>query len=103
MDRTPGELGLRSGLSLLSSGVCDLIWRGNRGQYPSRSEAAVTVCAEMLQTGYGAAEIWMIMSDPAYGISKHFFSQGAEQAEDWLEQLVSEACEAVNRSEGDDE
>ncbi len=102
MEQSPEELGLRPDLSLLPIEVRDLILYGNRCQYPDHSEAAAAVCATMFQAKYAADEIWMVMTDPTNDISKEFFSKDATQAEDWLERIVCEAYEAVDRSQGGD-
>ncbi|HVF00910.1 MAG TPA: hypothetical protein VNA27_06160 [Rubrobacteraceae bacterium] len=91
MDLSPEDLGLAPDLSLLPADVRDLIRRGHPGHYPSYSEAAVEVCAEMFQAGFGVNEIWMIMTDPTNGISRAFYSQDGEQAEAWLDRVISKA------------
>jgi hypothetical protein len=103
MDRSPEDLGLAPELSLLPAEVRDLIRRDNRGEHPSHSEAAAAVCVELLRAAYGASEVWKVMTDPANGISKEFFLQNGEQAEAYLERIVSEAYELVDRRERDDE
>jgi hypothetical protein len=97
-DRSLETLGLAPDLSSLSREVLDLIRDGSRNGNLGGSEAAVAVCMEMLRAGYGAAEIWMIMTEPTYGISKLFFSIGATQAEDWLERIIREADAVVAQS-----
>lgn len=71
-DRSPEDLGLAPDLSRLSSEASDLIQHGNRGQYPSSSEAIAAVCAAMFQVGYGFGEVWTVITDPTYGISNGF-------------------------------
>jgi hypothetical protein len=103
MDRSPEDLGLAPELSRLSRRVHTLILHGSRDGHPDRSEAAVEVCAAMFKAGYGVDEVWMVMTYPANGISKEFFLQNGEQAEAYLERIVSEAYELVDRRERDDE
>ncbi len=103
MDQSPEHLGLAPDLSRLQSEVRELIRHGHRGQYPCHSEAAAAVCVELLRAGFGVDEVWMVMTDPRNGISRAFYSQDGEQAEAWLDRVVSEAYEALNRSERDDE
>jgi hypothetical protein len=99
MDQSPEDLGLRPDLSRLSIEVRDLIQHGNRDGHPGGgSDAAVAVSMEMFRAGYGAAEIWMIMTEPTYDISKLFFSIDATQAEGWLERIIREADAVVARS-----
>ncbi|HVF00290.1 MAG TPA: hypothetical protein VNA27_02990 [Rubrobacteraceae bacterium] len=103
MDRSPEDLGLAPDLSLLPAEVRDLILHGNRGQYPTHSEAAAAVCVELLRAAYGASEVWTVLSDPTNGISKVFFTKGGEQGEAWLERITYEAHEAVARSGCDEQ
>ncbi len=84
------KLGLAPNLSRLPAGILELIKRGNRTEYPSRSEADWAVCVEMLRAGYGLDEIWMVMTNPENGISQKFFEKGA-LAEDYLELTISKA------------
>ncbi len=95
MCRSLEDLGLSPELSRLSSNMLDLIRNGNRGEYPNRPEASEAVCAAMFQAGYVVAEVWIVMTDPANGISEGFFEEGGERAEVHLELLISEAYEAT--------
>ena len=100
MDRFPEDLGLCPDLSRLPSNVLDLIQNGNRGEYPSRSEADMAVCATMFRAGYSVDEVWMVMTDPANGISEPFFEENGERAEVHLELLISEARHAGGKKGG---
>lgn len=92
MGLSPEDLGLRPDLSRLPNETRDLIRDGSsNGNLGGGSEAAVRACVEMFRAGYGAAEIWMVMTEPTYDISKLFFSIDATQAEDWLERIIREA------------
>ena len=99
MDLTPEDLGLAPDLSDLPGELVDLIRHGNRGQYPTHSEAAVAVCAAMFRVDSGVAEIWMVMSDPTNGITRAFYSQDGEQAEAWLDRLISEPDGKATKAE----
>ena len=101
MNWTLGDLGIVPNLSRLSGEMRDLIQHGNRDRHACCSEAAVAVCRHMLRAGYGIDELWMVLTDPRNAISDSFFSKDATLAEAWLEQIVSEAHEALNRSERD--
>jgi len=63
-------------LSRLSGRIRALISRGNRKQYPSRSEADFAVCLAMSAAGYTEAEVWAVMTDPAHGISEKYLEKG---------------------------
>lgn len=91
MDQCSEDLGLRPDLSPLPSAVRDLIHHGSSNGDLDDSEAAVAVCAALFRAGYGVDEVWMIMTDPRNGISKGFFSLDGEQAEVWLDRVISEA------------
>jgi RepB DNA-primase from phage plasmid len=65
-------------LSKLSPRMRDLIEHGNRGEYPSRSEADFTACVAMFGAGYVEVEVWAVMTDPANGISEKFFEKNRE-------------------------
>ncbi len=95
MGRSLEDLGLWPELSRLPSSVLDLVRNGNRGEYPHRSEAGAAVCTAMFRAGYGVDEVWMVMADPANGISEKFFEEDGERAEAHLELLISEAHEAT--------
>ncbi len=95
MCRSLENLGLCPDLSRVPEEVLDLIQNGNRGEYPSRSEADMAVCATMFRAGYSVDEVWMVMTDPANGISEEFFEEDGKCAETHLELLISEAYEAT--------
>ena len=95
MGRVSKDLGLSPELSRSPSNVLDLIQNGNRGEHPDRLEDYMAVCTAMLRAGYNVAEVWMIMTDPANGISEEFFEGGGERAEAYLEMLISEAHETT--------
>jgi hypothetical protein len=99
MDQSLEDLGLAPDLSRLPSEVRDLIRDGNRGQYPEHSEAAAAVCAAMFRVDFGAAELWMVMTDPTNVISNSFFSRGGEQGEAYLERIISQAHDLTVRKE----
>jgi hypothetical protein len=103
VEQSPEDLGLCPDISRLPSEVRCLIRNGNRDGCPSYSKAAGVVCTEMFKPGFGVDEVWMVLTDPANGISEVFFEEDGEQAEAWLERIICEACEAVNRSEHGDE
>jgi hypothetical protein len=64
------NLGLAPDLSRLPPKVQSLIKNGNRGEYPSRSEADWAVCVAMFRTGYGIDEVWIVMTSPENDISE---------------------------------
>ncbi len=99
MYQAPEDLGLRLTLSLLPAKVHDLIRNGNRGEYPNRPEASEAVCAAMFQAGYVVAEVWIVMTDPANGISEGFFEEDGERAETHLEQSISEDLKVAELGE----
>ena len=72
----------------------DLIRDGNRGEYPSRSEADMAVCVAMLGAGYGVVEVWAVMSDPNNGISEKYVDKG-RQGERYLTLTMSKALSVV--------
>lgn len=72
MGWSPENLGLVPDLSRLPSNMLDLIRSVNCGEYSSRSEARVAVCATMLRAGCGVDEVWMVMTDSANRISEGF-------------------------------
>lgn len=94
MCRSLEDLGLCPDLSRVPEEVRNLIRHGNRGG-TNRSEAGVAVCAAMFQARYSVAEVWMVMTDPANGISETFFEEDGKCAETHLELLISEAHEAL--------
>jgi hypothetical protein len=65
-------------LTRLSPKMRDLIVHGNRGEYPSRSEADFAACVAMFGAGYAEAEVWAVMTDPANGISEKFLEKGRD-------------------------
>jgi RepB DNA-primase from phage plasmid len=73
---TPQHIRHDVDLSRLSPRVRDLIVHGNRGEYPSRSDADFAACLAMFGAGYGETEIWAVMTDPANGISEKFLEKG---------------------------
>lgn len=95
-DLSPENLGLTPDLSRLPREIQDVIRLGdNRGNW-SRDEARVAVCAAMFRAGYGAAEIWAVMTDPLNGLSGDFFEEHGDQAEATLERIISTAHDAHN-------
>jgi hypothetical protein len=74
----PKELGNAPEPSRLSRRMQDLIRYGNRGEYPSRSEADMAACMAMFGAGYGEAEVWGMMTDPINGISEKFLEKGRD-------------------------
>jgi hypothetical protein len=75
----PTDPGSAPDLSRLSARVRALILGGNRGAgspYPSRSEADFAVCLAMLAAGYGEADVWAAMTDPANGASEKYREKG---------------------------
>lgn len=77
-DRSPAPQYIRQDvdLSRLSPRVRDLIVHGNRGEYPSRSDADFAACVAMFGAGYAEGQVWSVMSDPANGISEKLFEKG---------------------------
>ena len=86
----PADMSPPSQLSRLSRRMQDLIRHGNRGEYPSRSEADMAACVAMLGAGYNAAEVWAAMSDPNNGISEKYREKG-HQGERYLTLTISKA------------
>lgn len=84
------ELGLTPDLSRLSEPVRQLIRHGNRGVYPSRSEADWRVCVAMFEAGYGTDEVWMVMTNPENGISEKFY-ENSLNGERYLDHTISKA------------
>ena len=76
-DRSPTPQHIRHDvdLSRLSPRVRDLIVHGNRGEYPSRSDADFAACVAMFGAGYAETEVWAVMTDPANGISEKFLEK----------------------------
>lgn len=90
---SPEGLGLSPDLSRLPREVRDTIRLGDNGGHRSRDEARVTACAAMFRVGYGAAEIWAVMTDPLNGVSADFFEKRGDQADIALEQVIARAYE----------
>ncbi|MDP9488054.1 MAG: bifunctional DNA primase/polymerase [Actinomycetota bacterium] len=86
-------------LSRLPRGVRDLIREGDRGRYPSRSEADFAVCVTMFRAGYGLAEVWDVMTSPHNGISEKFFEKG-NQGEAYLKLTIGKALEHSKARDG---
>jgi len=92
-DDAPEELGLSPDISRLPREVRDAIWLGGGRGVGPRDGARVAVCAAMFRAGYGAAEIWAVMTDPLNGVSADFFEQRGDLAEIALERIISLAHE----------
>jgi len=64
-------------LSRLSERTRELVLFGDlAGRYASRSEADFAACLGMFVAGFGEAEVWAAMTDPAHGISEKFHEKG---------------------------
>lgn len=87
-------------ISQLSWETLELIKHGVRGDDRSQCEARLKVCIEMIHAGYGVPDIWAVMTEPGNGISRVFFESIGEEAEDLLEQIISEADAAAKQPEG---
>ena len=85
-------------LSRLSGRMRALISRGNRSEYPSRSEADFAVCLAMFAARYLEAEVWAVMTDSAHGISKKYLEKGRHGGA-YLSRTVGKAC-VLARSAG---
>jgi hypothetical protein len=73
----PEEAVGTSDLSRLSERTRELVLFGDReGRYASRSEADFAACLGMFAAGFGEAEVWAAMTDPAHGISEKFHGKG---------------------------
>lgn len=92
----PKELGVAPEPSRLSGRMRDLIRYGNRGEYPSRSEADMAACVAMFGASYGEAEVWGAMTDPNNGISEKFLEKGRD-GERYLALTIGKA-EALARA-----
>src|SRR4051812_3685335 len=68
----------------------ELVRHGNRGEYPSRSEADMAACVAMLGAGYSEVEVWAAMSTTTNAISKKFIEKG-RQGERYLGLTISKA------------
>jgi hypothetical protein len=86
----PKDIGPTPDLSRLSHRMRTLIRYGNRGDYPSRSEADIAVCVAMFAAGYEVAEVWTVMTDRTNGISAKFAEKGRD-GERYLEVTISKA------------
>ena len=80
----------------LSPKMQNLIRYGNRGEYQSRSEADMAACVAMFGAGYGADEVWAVMTDLTNGISEKFVEKG-QHGERYLGLTISKA-QAVAKS-----
>ena len=63
-------------LSWLSHRTRRLVERGNKGEYPSRSEADFAVCIAMFGAGYSENDVWAVMTDPINGIAAKYLEKG---------------------------
>ena len=88
--RRPKDVGPSPDLSRLSQRMRTLIRCGNRGEYPSRSEADMAACVAMFAANYEVAELWAVMTDPANGISAKFAEKGRD-GEGYLELTIAKA------------
>jgi RepB DNA-primase from phage plasmid len=75
---TPHHIRHDADLSRLSPRMRDIILHGNRGEYPSRSNADFAACVAMFGAGYAEADVWAVMTNPANGISEKFFDKGRD-------------------------
>ena len=96
MDRSTEDLGLTPDISRLPSEVRHWIRDGSSNECLDCSAAAVTICVAMFRAGYGVDEVWMVMTDPANGISGTFFKEDGQCAEAYLGLLISEAHEVIS-------
>ena len=88
--RKPRRLIQDVDLSRLSARMRELILRGNRREYLSRSEADFAACVAMFGAGYAEAEVWAVMTDSANGISEKFFEKG-RHGEQYLALTIGKA------------
>ncbi len=86
-------------LSRLSESTRELVLFGNSGHYASRSEADFAVCLAMFGAGYEDAEVWEVMTDPAYAISEKFLEKGRD-GERYLSLTIGKAATAARRPRG---
>ena len=63
-------------LSWLSVRMRRLVEQGNRGEYPSRSEADFAVCIAMFGAGYSEIDVWAVMTNPVNGIAGKYLEKG---------------------------
>lgn len=77
-------------LSRLSGRIRRLVEWGDRGQYPSRSEADFAVCLAMFGAGYSEASVWGVMTDPDHGISGKYLEKG-RQGDAYLSLTIGKA------------
>jgi hypothetical protein len=87
-----GNVGRSQDVSRLPSKFQDLVRRGNRGEYESRSEADMAVCVAMFGAGYRPGEVWAVMTDPGNAISEKYLDKGYRGG-DYLELTISRAHE----------
>lgn len=93
----PENVGPTPDLSRLTARIQELIRHGNRGEYPSRSEADFAACLAMLAAGYSEAEVWATMTDPANGISGKYFEKG-RHGDAYLEVTIGNARRRAQQS-----
>jgi hypothetical protein len=87
-----------SDLSRLSERTRELVVFGDRtGRYASRSEADFAACLGMFAAGFGEAEVWAAMTDPAHGISEKFHGKG-RGGELYLSLSIGKAAARANIS-----
>lgn len=84
-------------LGRLSGRMRALISYGNRGEYPSRSEADFAACLAMLIAGYSANDVWTVMADPAHGISEKHLEKG-RHGEAYLSLTIGKASALTGRA-----
>ena len=101
MDYSVEELGLCPDLSRLTSETLALIRGGGCNGGLGDSEVLKAVCVEMFKAGFDRAEVWLIVTDPAHGISEILLEKSAEW-EDRLEELISQAHEEACQRRSDD-
>jgi hypothetical protein len=89
--RPRGEAG-EADLSRLSERTRELVLCGDReGRYVSRSEADFAACLGMFAAGFGEAEVWQAMTDPAHTISEKFLERG-RSGERYLSLTIGKAA-----------
>ena len=86
----PENAGPAPNLLRLSGRMRDLVYYGNRGEYPCRSRADMAACIAMFGAGYSEAEVWAVMTDPTNGISEKFFEKG-RHGEQYLALTIGKA------------
>lgn len=96
--RSPQPAGhLTPDLERLSGRMRALIFQGNRGEYPSRSEADFAACLAMFTAGYSANDVWTVMADPAHGISEKYLEKG-RHGEAYLSLTIGKARALAGRA-----